>query len=621
MIKLATDDPKQQHLTLDAVKMEADDWVFGCKERKALHMNLLKTRREEGYTHIVVAAPSGSKGTRVNIDVYGLRERWISYAVPKWVTFWREFPIVETTAAGAVFYNISLTGMENPWQAYSVKALPVQCSTPGEGEKPHFGLAKFFTPWAMDSTQTLLGQGGNFTNSITAKLQTARPEGSNDTTATPQIHLFLDPACTYRVTVRAAFPEMMGQLVRLHLPMLLPCAAAVLIMVVAFQLRRIEQDRTVKSTILTLASCVSPVNVVLPSRLVAYVAALGPIAAFLPVTDITTLQSRNLDFGLLPIMMFFLAIAVVLVLCCLAWGAVVLFGTVVHKAVVRAAGGVAPTEVVADVAVSTLQRFPTILAVLLVAVAAATCGSLALCLGCLAFFLRLFKMYEEYLESIVKRSVGLKDEDDSDLLLGIHFQFTLGMLWALTTLLNLPTLVAWTQNIQHGVALPADPSLIHAVILCSSLAILWQNDGKPRVEKKYYAVLAIILQAVGIFIGSFALLTIYRVNFAISTVFVAISSHQLVGPDREPKEETQQAEAVSSESEGEIEVALPAGEEGDGVEGLDWEYEELPEGAGYITVSVPYPQAVGRRLVKLPAQFFNDLAAVFEEAGGLGWTV
>ena len=142
--------------------------------------------------------------------------------------------------------------------------------------------------------------------------------------------------------------------------MLLPCAAAVLIMVVAFQLRRIEQDRTVKSTILTLASCVSPVNVVLPSRLVAYVAALGPVAAFLPVTDISILQSRNLDFGLLPIMMFFLAIAVVLILCCLAWGAVVMFGSLVHKAVVRAAGGVAPTEVVADVAVSTLQRFPTV---------------------------------------------------------------------------------------------------------------------------------------------------------------------------------------------------------------------------------------------------------------------
>ena len=37
-------------------------------------------------------------------------------------------------------------------------------------------------------------------------------------------------------------------------------------------------------------------------------------------------------------------------------------------------------------------------------------------------------------------------------------------------------------------------------LICSNIIIL-QNDGKPRVEKKYYAVLAIILQAVGIFIG------------------------------------------------------------------------------------------------------------------------
>ena len=76
------------------------------------------------------------------------------------------------------------------------------------------------------------------------------------------------------------------------------------------------------------------------------------------------------------------------------------------------------------------------------------------------------------------------------------------------------------------------------------------------MEKKYYAVLAIILQAVGIFIGaiivivimiikrldrfayivfqlspgSFALLTIYRVNFAISTVFVAVSVHCTATP-------------------------------------------------------------------------------------------
>ena len=42
-------------------------------------------------------------------------------------------------------------------------------------------------------------------------------------------------------------------------------------------------------------------------------------------------------------------------------------------------------------------------------------------------------------------------------------------------------------------------------VICSNVIIL-QNDGKPRVEKKYYAVLAIILQAVGIFIGGISTL-------------------------------------------------------------------------------------------------------------------
>ena len=155
MIKLATDDPKQRFLTLDAVRMEGDSWVFGCREtvvhrntrvctegenlsmkslvlpgkrRKALHLDLLELRKTEGFSHVVLHSPGGSEGTKVHIDVYNPRERQVSYAVPKWITFWREFPVVEQTVAGAVFYNVSLTGMENPWQAYNVKVGGVLCT-------------------------------------------------------------------------------------------------------------------------------------------------------------------------------------------------------------------------------------------------------------------------------------------------------------------------------------------------------------------------------------------------------------------------------------------------------------------------------------------------------------
>ena len=144
--------------------------------------------------------------------------------------------------------------------------------------------------------------------------------------------------------------------------------SAVLILVLAFQMRRIESSQYCQSTILTLMTAVSPVNVVLPSRMVAYVFALGPLATIIPKNDIQILQELSLDFGILPIMMFFAGIGTVFLLTCLAWGAILLCGSVAHKAVMRWAATVTPHEVVAEVAVSTLARFPTILACILIAI-------------------------------------------------------------------------------------------------------------------------------------------------------------------------------------------------------------------------------------------------------------
>ena len=146
-------------------------------------------------------------------------------------------------------------------------------------------------------------------------------------------------------------------------------------------------------------------------------------------------------------------------------------------------------------------------------------------------------MYQDYLQCLVKGAVGFRDKDDPSILLGVNFQFTLALLWLMSTLLNLPTLLSWTQNLPHGLPLPADPSLIHAVILCGSLSILWQNEGKPKVEKKYFSAMAIILQGLAIFIATFAMVTIYRLSFAISAVFVVVTTHQLVSPNREQEEQ------------------------------------------------------------------------------------
>merc|ERR1719318_1803616 len=103
--------------------------------------------------------------------------------------------------------------MDQMWQAYSLKVTPLKCKGPSKG---HLGLARFYTPWALDTdtTQVLLGAPGdsNFTNSLNIKLQTPRPQGSNDTLESPQAHLYLSPSCSYSITIRASLLQLMGQI-------------------------------------------------------------------------------------------------------------------------------------------------------------------------------------------------------------------------------------------------------------------------------------------------------------------------------------------------------------------------------------------------------------------------
>merc|ERR1719342_968357 len=269
--------------------------------------------------------------------------------------------------------------------------------------------------------------------------------------------------------------------------------------------------------------------------------------------DINIVQARGLDFGVLPIMMFFISIGLMFIVASAGWMMILAFGSLAHKAVMRWMTRVTPHELVADVAVSTLSKFPSILACLLIALASATCGSLALCLGCFCYFLKLFKMYQDYLEGLVKRAVGLRDEDDPAILLGVSFQFSLALLWLLHTCLHFPILITWTQNVAHMspqlAAVSPDPSFLPAAICCLSLIVIWQNDGQPKVEKKYFSIVAIIMQGLAICIATFSMISIYRLSYIITAVFVVVAFHQAFSPDREPEPEDEDNKDITNRAD------------------------------------------------------------------------
>ena len=78
--------------------------------------------------------------------------------------------------------------------------------------------------------------------------------------------------------------------------------------------------------------------------------------------------------------------------------------------------------------------------------------------------------------------------------------------------------------------------------MLASLAVLWQNDGQPKVERKYFAIVAVILQGAAICIAAFAMVSLYRLTYIITGVFVVVALHQALSPEREPKEEDEEEE-------------------------------------------------------------------------------
>ena len=153
MIK-ALDDPKHQRLTVDAINMDNDNWVFACKKlavhnelvqcdhginlsnqstimpsngkRKSISVNLVELR--ETYSHVVIFMKKGMDAFRVTTDVYSIKERNMQVTLPRWINFVRETRLVPLTAKNALFYNVSLKEMSEPWQAYELSAFQLQCS-------------------------------------------------------------------------------------------------------------------------------------------------------------------------------------------------------------------------------------------------------------------------------------------------------------------------------------------------------------------------------------------------------------------------------------------------------------------------------------------------------------
>ncbi len=234
--------------------------------------------------------------------------------------------------------------------------------------------------------------------------------------------------------------------------------------------------------------------------------------------------------------MYFVSLAIMFVVTMAAMASVFLLGNLAHKFFVKVLArqltGSDSSEIVFDSIVAGVSRFPMIIASVLLAIGTGSCGTMSLVFGTFIQFLHISKMYKDHVEKIVKKTLGLVPKDKPlDFDLGpLNFQLALGLLWMMTTLLNVPSLLAWTfGNSMLLQPLTKDHSYLVSVILCLSLPVLW-NERKPSKFKKHYQPLAFGLQFCSILIMLYGLISAYRINYFVTAAVTMLFLHQLLAP-------------------------------------------------------------------------------------------
>ena len=109
-------------------------------------------------------------------------------------------------------------------------------------------------------------------------------------------------------------------------------------------------------------------------------------------------------------------------------------------------------DVITEIAFTGLLKVPIIGAVGLMAISYGSCGAFALCLASALYFIKVFKLYEDYLESFVISLIpGVRESNSHDSkgqMSSINIHFSLMMLTFTTALMNLPTMVSWVKAMQ-----------------------------------------------------------------------------------------------------------------------------------------------------------------------------
>ncbi|KAL6261826.1 hypothetical protein P5V15_006911 [Pogonomyrmex californicus] len=452
---------KSDFLTIDTINLRNKDWLFVewgwnltnktrilpdplYRSRRTIDLNL-KEIKYSHVTHAVVKiTPDDLKKNNqvtVNFDSYFYNNRIEStrnrFLHPKYLFGFRGPNLIETVK-GSIRYHVILPNI--------MDAVAIELKSPNCNK--YHAIVELLESWNVGSTQSRI-----FTNvddgPKTMKIQTlyGRPN------EIASLRITLEPECIYMINIQpGGIIDKISCRIRDRWPLLYLTVISLLLLFVSIRINYSD---------------------------------------ILPMIFVTMILSYVFNV-MYETGIAFCIIAISAISVCFS---VVFLGSVVQRITVRfLARAITFSITWSDWLLNGLNQLPFITTVLILSLIPTTCGALAMLISVFFYFIKLTRMYEDYLEDILmapfrqfawfQRLKGTTNEEENDRSISqeIYNHLLLFLLYSFAAIPAIPSVLVWAKNFSYDMRLNTeDPVLLTSwsiLVICSTLGIQFSPNHK-----------------------------------------------------------------------------------------------------------------------------------------------
>ena len=183
-------------------------------------------------SHLIVSLTpqieSGVRPVSIIAERYGDDGRNIRVLLPPVIQsltmLWSHIQILDVPVSKeSCFYNLTMIGVNQAWHAYNLVIRTGSCYQRADNSRP--SIAQFHVPWSREDSFHRISNSKNSVTEFVIKLNVPRSAGDHRNTS---LYLFLDPDCSFQISLKFSFKEMMGQIVRFYYQYLINFIAGII---------------------------------------------------------------------------------------------------------------------------------------------------------------------------------------------------------------------------------------------------------------------------------------------------------------------------------------------------------------------------------------------------------